>query len=425
MKISVMGGGYVGLVSSACFAELGHSVSLIEIDEKKVEAINSGKPPIYEKGLEELLRKHAGRNLKASSSYDEVCNTEISFICVGTPSGPEGEADLSMIEAASRSVGESLQEGDGYHVVAVKSTVPPGTTQDLVMPTVLRRSGSVGGERELGFAMNPEFLREGLAVQDFMQPDRIVIGCSDTKAGDLVESIYERLNAPVIRVGLSSAEMIKYASNALLATKISFSNEIGNICKKIGIDVYEVMRGVGMDHRISPHFLNAGAGFGGSCFPKDVMAMIRLAELIGEDPVLLKSVVEVNMKQPIRMVDLLERRLGGLSGKEIAVLGLAFKKDTDDVRESRAIPLIKELKKRGAWVKAYDPLAVSNMRKVFPDVEYFKSAAGALENADACLIMTEWPEFAQLDEEFDLMKSRVIIEGRRVLLCGDAEGLCW
>jgi len=423
MKISVIGGGYVGLVSSACFAELGHSVDLVEIDEEKVEAINSGKPPIYEKGLEELLRKHAGHDLRANSGYNDLLNSEISFICVGTPSGSDGSADLSMIEAASRSIGESLKERKGYHVVVVKSTVPPGTTQNLVIPTVLRYSGYVEGE--VGFVMNPEFLREGLAVQDFMKPDRIVIGSSEAKAGDLVETVYEGLKAPMIRVGLSAAEMTKHASNAFLATKISFSNEIGNICKKLGIDVYEVMRGVGMDHRISPHFLNAGAGFGGSCFPKDVMAMIRLGEMIDEDPVLLKSVIEVNRRQPLRMVELLERRIGDLEGKEIAVLGLAFKNDTDDVRESRSIPLINELKNRGARIRAYDPLAASNMRKVVPDIEYCVDVAGALENADACFIMTEWPEFAQLDEEFDLMKTRVIIEGRKVLLCGYAEGLCW
>ncbi len=423
MKVSVIGGGYVGLVSSACFAELGHSVDLIEIDEERVEAINSGKPPIYEKGLEELLRKHAGHDLRANSGYDDLLNSDISFICVGTPSGSDGSADLSMIEAASRSIGESLKGREGYHVVVVKSTVPPGTTQNLVIPAVLRYSGYVEGE--VGFAMNPEFLREGLAVQDFMKPDRIVIGSSEAKAGDLVETVYEGLKAPMIRVGLSAAEMTKHASNALLATKISFSNEIGNICKKLGIDVYEVMRGVGMDHRISPHFLNAGAGFGGSCFPKDVMAMIRLGEMIDEDPVLLKSVIEVNRRQPLRMVELLERRIGNLERKEIAVLGLAFKNDTDDVRESRSIPLINELKNRGARIRAYDPLAASNMRKVVPDIEYCVDAAGALENADACFIMTEWPEFAQLDEEFDLMRSRVIIEGRKILLCGDAEGVCW
>lgn len=411
------------MVSSACFAELGHSVDLIEIDEGKVEAINSGKPPIYEKGLEELLSKHAGCGLRASTGYENVHDTCLSFICVGTPSGPDGSADLSMVETASRSIGESLQERLGYHVVVVKSTVPPGTTQNLVMPTVLKHSGFI--EKELGFAMNPEFLREGLAVHDFMHPDRIVIGSSEAKARDLVESAYEGLNAPIVEVGLCAAEMTKYASNALLATKISFSNEIGNICKKLSIDVYEVMRGVGMDHRISPHFLNAGAGFGGSCFPKDVMAMIRLGEGLGEDPVLLKSVMEVNELQPIKMVELLEKRIGSLLGKEIAILGLAFKNDTDDVRDSRALPVIKELLRKGALIRAYDPLAVSNMRGIIPDIKYCESATGALKNADGCLIMTEWPEFGDLDREFDLMKKRVIIEGRNILLCEDAEGICW
>ena len=273
--------------------------------------------------------------------------------------------------------------------------------------------------------MNPEFLREGMAVEDFMDPDRIVIGSSEQKAGDVVASAYSGLKAPVLRVGLSAAEMIKYASNAFLATKISFSNEIGNICKKLGIDVYDVMRGVGMDHRISPHFLNAGAGFGGSCFPKDVMAMIRLGESLGEDPLLLRSVIEVNERQPLRMVELLEKRIGPLSGKKVAVLGLAFKNDTDDVRDSRAVPVIKELLRRGASIRSYDPLAATNMRKVFPDIEYCESAAEALLDADACLIMTEWPEFGLLDREFDLMRSRIIIEGRKILSCDAAEGICW
>jgi UDPglucose 6-dehydrogenase len=423
MRISVVGGGYVGLVSAACFAQLGHCVDVIEIDEEKAEAINEGRSPIYEKGLEELLSRHVGVSLCARAGYDRVSDTDISFICVGTPPGPGGGADLSMVEKAGRSLGESLQERRGYHVVVVKSTVPPGTTENLVMPTVMKDSG--GTVDRIGFAMNPEFLREGLAVQDFMNPDRIVVGSSDPRAAEVVESVYSGINAPKMRVGISAAEMIKYASNALLATKISFSNEVGNICKKLGIDVYEVMRGVGMDHRISPHFLNAGAGFGGSCFPKDVMAMIRLGEALGEDPVLLRSVIEVNERQPLRMVELLERKIGPLSGREVAVLGLAFKNDTDDVRDSRAVPVIEELLRRGAQVRAYDPLAAANMRKLVPDIEYCDNAAGALRGADGCLIMTEWPEFRQLDEEFGLMRSRVIIEGRKILSCEDAEGICW
>ena len=423
MRISVIGGGYVGLVSAACFAQLGHCVDVIEIDEEKVEAINEGRSPIYEKGLDELLSRHVGVSLCAGSGYDRVSDTDISFICVGTPPGPGGGADLSMVEKASRSLGESLQERRGYHVVVVKSTVPPGTTERLVIPTVSKYSGGAG--ERIGFAMNPEFLREGLAVQDFMNPDRIVIGSSDPRAAEVVESAYSGINAPKMRVGLPAAEMIKYASNALLATKISFSNEVGNICKKLGINVYEVMRGVGMDHRISPHFLNAGAGFGGGCFPKDVMAMIRLGEALGEDPVLLKSVMEVNERQPLRMVEMLERKIGPLSGREVAVLGLAFKNDTDDVRDSRAVPVIEELLRRGAQVRAYDPLAAPNMRKLVPDIEYSDNASGALKGADGCLIMTEWPEFRRLDGEFGLMRSRVIIEGRKILSCHGAEGICW
>lgn len=423
MRISVIGGGYVGLVSSACFAELSHNVSIIEIDEDKVEAINSGKAPIYEKGLDELLSKHVGRNLNATGSYEMVADSDLSFICVGTPPGPDGDADLSMVTSASRSIGRNLRDREGNHVVVVKSTVPPRTTEKLVMATVQEEAG--GRSDDIGFAMNPEFLREGMAVYDFMHPDRIVIGSSKEEAGDLVESAYSGIDSPIHRVGIRAAEMIKYASNAMLATKISFSNEIGNICKDLGIDVHEVMRGVGLDHRIGPHFLNAGAGFGGSCLPKDVSALVRLAESLGEDPILLKSVVEINERQPQRLVNLLAKKLGDLRGREIAVLGLAFKNDTDDVRDSRAVEVIRGLKKRGAQIRAYDPLAIPNMRKVIPDVRYCRSAAEALRDADACLIMTEWPEFSSLDEEFDLMKSRLILEGRRVLSCEGSEGICW
>lgn len=418
-----MGGGYVGLVTAACFAELGHNVTIIEIDGCKVETINSGTAPIYEKGLNELLSKHAGRNLNAVNSYEVVADSDLSFICVGTPPGPEGDADLTMIVSASRSIGRNLRDRERNHVVVVKSTVPPSTTEELVMPTVLKEIGDRSSE--IGFAMNPEFLREGVAVHDFMHPDRIVIGSSEDEAGNLVESAYSGISSPVHRVGIKAAEMIKYASNAMLATKISFSNEIGNICKSLGIDVYEVMRGVGMDHRISPHFLNAGVGFGGSCLPKDVSALIRLAESLGEGPILLKSVIEINERQPHRLVELLDKKLGGLRGREIAVLGLAFKNDTDDVRDSRAIDVILDLKTRGAQVRAYDPLANSNMQGVVFDVKYCRSAAEALKDADACLIMTEWPEFVGLEKEFDLMKSRVIFEGRRILSCDGVEGICW
>jgi len=376
MNISVVGGGYVGLVTAACFAELGHEVSIIDHGPAKVKAINAGKPPIYENGLEELLQRHAGTRLRASISYDPVPFSDITFVCVGTPPNPDGSADLSKVEAASLSIGQSLRDKRCPHVVVVKSTVPPGTTATLVVPAVLQAAGTSSGDR-IGFAMNPEFLREGCAVMDFMHPDRIVIGSGNPGDGDRVAEAYEGISAPVLRTGLTAAEMIKYASNAFLATKISFSNEMGNICKKLGIDVYEVMSGVGLDHRISPHFLDAGVGFGGSCFPKDVAALVSLAERLGEEPILLRSVLDVNDRQPLRMVRLLEERIGDLLGKRVAVLGLAFKDNTDDIRESRSIPVIDELLECGALVRAYDPLANPSMEKVFPAITYCSTAADA------------------------------------------------
>ncbi|NYT09790.1 MAG: UDP-glucose/GDP-mannose dehydrogenase family protein [Methanosarcinales archaeon] len=423
MKISVIGGGYVGLVSAVCFAQLGHTVGLIEIDIDRASSISRGSPQIYEKGLEALLSKHLEKSLHVSTAYDAIPDTEIFFICVGTPEGDNGHPDLSMIQSACQSLGRSLIDMDSYHVVVVKSTVPPGTTEGLVVPTVLEHSQRAGDE--IGFCMNPEFLREGRAVEDFMHPDRIVIGSNDSRAGDWAESAYRGIEAPIVRTGIKSAEMIKYASNAFLATKISFANEIGNLCKRLGIDVYEVMEGVGMDHRISPHFLDAGAGFGGSCFPKDLSALIHLAEGMNEEPLILRSVQNVNERQPARMLELLQKKIGSLEGKRIAVLGLAFKNDTNDVRQSRSIPVILELEEMGARIAAYDPQANDNMKKLIPDIEYCSRVTDALEDADACIVMTEWPEFRLLDEEFDLMKNRVIIEGRRILSCQDKEGICW
>lgn len=423
MKISIVGGGYVGLVTGSCLAKLGHDVTIIDVDPVKIQLINNGKPPIYEKGLEALLKQYAKQSLRASTGYDSVANADLVFICVGTPSQPDGSANLSYIESASTSIGTYLKTNPHYCIVVVKSTVPPRTTEKVVQPAVLRAAQKT--EREIGFAMNPEFLREGRALEDFLHPDRIIIGSDDLGAGKRVADVYRNITAPVIYTGLTAAEMIKYASNAFLATKISFSNEIGNICKDLGIDVYEVMKGVGLDQRIGPRFLNAGAGFGGSCFPKDVSALVSLAKEEGENPILLQSVLDVNEQQPHRMVALLERRLGNISGRRIAVLGLAFKDNTDDIRDSRAIPVIHELLEKGATVAAYDPMASSAMQRVFPEIKYGISPSDALSGADGCLIMTEWPEFSQLDKEFDLMAHKIIIEGRRILTKGGAEGICW
>jgi len=413
----------VGLVTGSCFAELGHNVTIIEIDANKVQEINTANPPIYENGLEVLLKKNAGINLKASMEYRSIEDADIVFICVGTPPQSDGSANLSYIKSASTSIGNALKTNSRYCVVVVKSTVPPGTTEKIVQPTVLHAAGKT--EHEIGFTMNPEFLREGRAVLDFMHPDRIVIGSCDPLAGKYVADVYHGISAPVIHTGICAAEMIKYTSNAFLATKISFSNEIGNICKNLGIDIYEVMKGVGLDARIGPLFLNAGAGFGGSCFPKDVSALISLAKETDENPILLQSVLEINERQPHRMVVLLEKRLGCISGKRIAILGLAFKDNTDDIRDSRAIVVIQELLEKGARIVAYDPLAMPNMQRIFPTIDYSSSAADALTNADGCLVMTEWPEFSRLDRDFDKMAHKIIIEGRKILTLHDVEGICW
>jgi UDPglucose 6-dehydrogenase len=427
MKISIIGTGYVGTVSAACFAELGHEVICVDVDRSKIDQINAGIPPIYEEGLPELLKKHAGKRLSATSDYDfAVRNSDVSFICVGTPSDSDGNIDLSIIKAASTSLGDSLRAKKGYHVIVVKSTVVPETTEKVVLPIVEERSGKRTGD--FGIVMNPEFLREGKAVYDFLHPDKIVIGSLDKSSGDIVASLYSGLNCEITRTNPRTAEMIKYANNAFLATKISFANEVGNICKELDIDTYEVMSAIGKDFRIGKYFLNAGAGFGGSCFPKDVKALIGKAKEIGYEPVLLKSVITVNERQPGRMVQLLKNKLGSLRGRKIAVLGLAFKNDTDDIRESRSIPVIKELLDNGTDVSAYDPMANGNMRKLFGNVRYQTSAEDALSGADACLIMTEWDEFKSLDREFNVMTNRLIIDGRHMLTPRkDVEyiGLCW
>ncbi|HUW68309.1 MAG TPA: UDP-glucose/GDP-mannose dehydrogenase family protein [Candidatus Nanoarchaeia archaeon] len=427
MKISVIGSGYVGTVSAACFAELGHEVICIDIDPEKVDMINRGESPIYEEGLEKLLKKHAGTKIRATSDYDDaVNNTDVSFICVGTPSDADGNIDLSIVRAASRSLGQAIGKKNNYHVVVVKSTVVPETTEKVVMTHIQETSGKKAGV-DFGIAMNPEFLREGKAVYDFMHPDKILVGAIDERSDKIVASLYTGLDCEITHTNPKTAEMIKYVNNSFLATKISFSNEIGNICKQLGIDTYQVMEAVGKDFRISPHFLNSGAGFGGSCFPKDVKALIGKAKELGYQPLLLESVVLVNEIQPLKMIKLLESRLGKLDGKKIAVLGLAFKNDTDDIRESRSIPVIKTLLDKGAIISAYDPMAADNMKIIYSDIEYCDSAKQALESVDGCLVMTEWDEFRTLCSEFKNMHRSLVIDGRNVIRCNEIEyvGLCW
>ncbi|HJJ81406.1 MAG TPA: UDP-glucose/GDP-mannose dehydrogenase family protein [Methanocorpusculum sp.] len=422
MNVTIIGGGYVGLVTGTCLSTLNHNVTIVEIFPEKVEAINNAVPPIYEEGLEDILKAHVGRNLTASTTYESVQTADAVFIAVGTPSNPDGSANLTYIKQAAENIADELAKAHTeYPVVVVKSTVPPGTTRDVVCKTIRE----ILPDLKFGCCMNPEFLREGRAVFDFMNPDRIVIGTTDAKAVEIMHNLYSGIEAPILDVEPTAAEMIKYTSNALLAAKISFANEIGNLCKKIGVDVYEVMKGVGMDSRVSPKFLNAGAGFGGSCFPKDVAALADIIRKEDLEPIFLDAILKVNNQQPLRMVALLEDKIGSLSRKRIAVLGLAFKDNTDDIRESRSIPVIEKLLAAGAKPVCYDPMASDAMQNLIPAAEYVESAAVALTDADGCLVMTEWPEFTKLDDEFNLMKTRAIIDGRHILSIPDAEGICW
>lgn len=423
MKVSIIGCGYVGLVTGIGFAELGNSVIFVDIDDFKVNMINALKTPIYEPGLEELMKRNEGRFYATKDYREAIQNSEITFICVGTPSKDDGSIDLSYVKASAEQIGKSLAKKDEYHAVVVKSTVLPGTTEEIVKPIIEKESGKKAFE-DFGLAMNPEFLREGNAIEDFFKPDRIVIGVKDERTRLLLGELYRAFNCPKIVTDIKTAEMIKYASNAFLATKISFANEIGNVCKKLGIDVYEVFKGVGLDHRINPAFFRAGIGFGGSCLPKDVRALIRKAEELGEQPRILKAVIEVNERQPFRLIDLLKKHVKSLRGKKIGVLGLAFKPDTDDVRESRAIPIIEKLIEEGARVLAYDPKATENFRRLFPDIEYASSAEELIAESEAVLIVTEWKDFEKLD-----YRGKIVIDGRRIEKAMKEakiyEGVCW
>ena len=412
MDITIVGAGYVGLATGVAFAELGNNVRLIDIDKEKIEKIRKGIAPIYEEGLQEMLQRNMDR-IKVTTTYNEI--DDIVFVCVGTPSLPDGSINLRYVKEAVENAARNMGEG----IIVIKSTVFPGTTEKILRPIAEKYSNKIS------LAMNPEFLREGKALHDFMHPDRIVIGARDEKTAEMLKELYKPIDAPILVTNPTVAELIKYASNAFLATKISFANEIGNLAKMLGIDVYEVMKGVAMDHRISPYFLNAGIGFGGSCFPKDLKALRAGAKKLGYNMHLIDAVLKINEEQPLRLLKILEKYVE-LEGSIIAILGLAFKANTDDVRESRAIPIIKELLKRGAKIKAYDPMAMENMKKIFPEIEYCNSIEKAIENADACLILTDWKEFEEIN--FDAMKRKIVIEGRRILKNKEGiiyEGVCW
>jgi UDPglucose 6-dehydrogenase len=421
MRLSIIGTGYVGLVTAACFAKLGHSVICVDIDPEKVQKINKGNSPIYEQGLDNLLLTYKERITATTDYEDALKNTDVTFLCVGTPSLKDGSLDVSYLKEATQHIATILKDKKTWHLIVVKSTVLPGTTQQIILPLLEHHSGKKAGA-DFGLAMNPEFLKEGVAIQDFLQPDRIVIGSYDPRSRTTLRELYKNFSCPFVETSLSAAEMIKYASNAFLATKISFINEIGNLCKKLGIDTYEVATGMGLDNRIGRSFLDSGIGWGGSCFPKDVDALITWAKEINEPARIIESVKEVNTDQPLRLVTLLKKYIPALKGKTIGILGLAFKPDTDDIRESRAIPIIKELLKNGAHIKAYDPQAMNNFKALYPTIEYCTKATDVL-SADAILITTRWKEFTTLNYQ-----GKIVIDGRRLDQAKNAktyEGVCW
>jgi UDPglucose 6-dehydrogenase len=421
--ISIIGTGYVGLCTGVGFATKGFKVITSTHDSNKVKSINEGTPPFYEPGLKELLKKAVSEGcLRCVTGRDEaVLNTDVTFIAVGTPSLPDGSIDLKYIKEAAKEIGEALARKDEYHLVVVKSTVIPGTTQNVVKPPLEEHSKKRCGV-DFGLCMNPEFLREGSAVHDTFHPDRIVIGEYDKKSGDILETLYKDFYSsggpPTVRTNLPTAELIKYANNAFLATKISFINSIANICEKIpGADVTVVAKGIGLDKRIGPLFLNAGLGYGGSCFPKDVKALITQSKNMGYRPELLEAVEKVNEIQPLKAVQLCKNLLGDLKGKKICILGLSFKPNTDDMREARSIPIINQLLKEGVDVTAYDPAAISIGKTIFgKKIQYASSAIECLEKAHCCILVTEWDEFKKLKpEDFTKhMHQPVLIDGRRI-----------
>ncbi len=432
MKISVVGTGYVGLVSGVCLAQKGHHVTCVDNNLQKVEEINHGKSPIYEEGLDNLLIDNVGVRLQATNDLERaVDETDLTLIAVGTPFDGD-EIDLRYIQQVAKEIGKALGKKSSYHVVVVKSTVVPGTTDDVVLPLLEKYSGKTAG-RDFGVGMNPEFLREGSAITDFMNPDRIVLGGIDSRSQELLAQVYEPFpNVDTLTVNNKTAEMIKYTSNSLLATLISFSNEIGNLCASLGdIDAIDVMRGVHLDKRVSPilesgqritpgitSYLEAGCGFGGSCFPKDVKALIAHGKKSGQPMHLLENVITVNKEQPDKMLQYLNNHFPDLREVRVAVLGLAFKPGTDDMRESPAIPIVQGLVSAGADITAYDPVAQEEAEKIFAagEITYCGSVTETVKNAQAILILTRWDEFKELPGVLGNLKtSPVIIDGRRML----------
>ena len=404
--IAVIGTGYVGLVTAAGFAELGNEVWCVDVDPEKIARLKQNLVPIYEPGLGECVARNAERLHFSTDLAPALEHARLLFVAVGTPPTYSGDADLSAVHA----VVDAMPQSD-RHALVMKSTVPVGTGASI------KRIFARQGKSSFAYVSCPEFLREGSALEDFLGPDRVVVGDEGDWAGDAVVALYAPLQAPLVRTDIPSAEMIKLAATAFLATKISFVNEIANVCEETGADVIEVARGMGLDHRIGTHFLKPGIGFGGSCFPKDVSALKQLAGNSGYHFQLLTAVIEVNELQKRRVVAKLQKHLGSLVGKKIALLGLAFKPQTDDMREASSLVLAARLQADGAHVRAYDPVAEDEARKLMVGVEFADSELGALDGADACIVVTEWPQFAELDWErvAATMSGPLVIDGRNCL----------
>ncbi len=404
--IAVIGTGYVGLVSAAGFAELGSEVFCVDVDAEKVARLQGGEIPIYEPGLEELVRRHRERLHFSTELGPALEHARLLFVAVGTPPTYSGDADLSAVRAVVASMPASDR-----HALVMKSTVPVGTGASI------KRTFAEQGKSGFRYVSCPEFLKEGSAVSDFLNPDRVVVGDEGDWAGDAVVELYSPLGAALLRTDIASAEMIKLASNAFLATKISFINEIAVVCEEVGGDVIEVARGMGMDDRVGPKFLNAGIGWGGSCFGKDVMSLKKIAANSGYQFQLLNASLEVNELQKRRVVQKLQKHLGPLVGKEIAMLGLAFKPNTDDMRDAASLVLAARLQADGARVRAFDPVAEEEARTLMTGVTFADDAMDAVSGADACVLVTEWAEFAELDwrEVAERMSGRLLVDGRNFL----------
>ena len=414
MHIAVIGTGYVGLVTGACFAEFGVDVTCVDIDSDKIARLLNGEMPIYEPGLEQLVTKNtqSGRLRFTTDLKQAVEQALVIFLAVGTPPKSDGSPDLSFVETAARSVAQHM---NGYKVIVTKSTVPIGTGEHI--RELIREEQK--GKLNFGIVSNPEFLREGAAINDFMRPDRVVLGSRDDEAIAIMRDLYRPLyliEAPFVITSLEAAELTKYAANAFLATKISFINEIANLCESIGCDVHDVARAIGMDRRIGSKFLHPGPGFGGSCFPKDTQALASVAEQFGRESLIVDAVIEVNRRQRRAMVPKIEKLVGDVAGKTIAILGLAFKPETDDMREAPAIDIITGLIERGAIIRAYDPVARTEAAKVLTGIDYVADEYEAVTNADALVFVTEWNQFRALDMRRirDLMRSPRIADLRNI-----------